>query len=222
LIKSAVELALERTKHLEVDESSLKASEYKVSGRKAAGRYLEVSVDDAGSAGDSLASAIKAVDPQFSEVFRKAVFDVISAQIQLSAGAVDQEKFARIGAGLGIVSLSVTGKGLLGRGSPEKEVIGLVQQIAAFAGKYQEEVKRVEQAIRTQWAPKLKEKERQLAARMGQDVRLDPMSDPEFAAFYKQNVEALRARYSEALDGAKNELAVLCGIIEAENSSSRE
>ena len=77
-------------------------------------------------------------------------------------------------------------------------------------------MKRVEQAIRSQWAPKLKEKERQMAARMGQDVRMDPMADPEFAAFYKQNVEALRTNYSDALDRAKQELAVFCGFAAAE------
>jgi hypothetical protein len=88
----------------------------------------------------------------------------------------------------------------------------MVQQIASFLKKYQEEVKRVEQAIRNQWAPRFKEKERQMAARMGQDVRLDPMADPEFAAFYKQNVEALRKNYADALERAKVELAALCGI----------
>ena len=94
----------------------------------------------------------------------------------------------------------------------KKKASALVRQVSDFLSKYQEEVKRVEQAIRSQWAPKLKEKQRQLAARMGQDVRLDPMADPEFAAFYKQNFEALRANYSEALERAKGELAALCGF----------
>ena len=51
-----------------------------------------------------------------------------------------------------------------------------------------------------------------MAARMGQDVRIDPMSDPEFAAFYKQNVSAARAQYQAALDKAKEDLAALLGI----------
>jgi len=73
-------------------------------------------------------------------------------------------------------------------------------------------MKNVEQAIRKQWAPKLREKERQMAARLGQDVRLDPMMDPEFSAFYKQNVGAVRQQYEAALDKAKAELAAIIGV----------
>jgi hypothetical protein len=135
-------------------------------------------------------------------------------QIQLPTGPFDPEKISVLGAGLGTLATLAPGKNLLSGGASEKKVIALVQQISAFVSKYLEEVKRVEQAIRTQWAPKLKEKERQLAARMGQDVRLDPMSDPEFSAFYKQNFEALRSNYMQALEGAKKDLASLGGLIE--------
>ena len=122
-----------------------------------------------------------------------------------------------LGTGLGALAGVAPSLGALAGASAEKKAISLVQQVSSFLSKYQEEVKRVEQAIRTQWAPKLKEKERQMAARMGQDVRLDPMADPEFAAFYKQNFEALRANYSDALERAKSELTGLCGIAKEEN-----
>ena len=134
------------------------------------------------------------------------------AQIQLPTGLFDADRLASIGTGLGVVAGSVPAQGQLAGPAAQKKVVALMQQISAFLSKYVEEVKRVEQAIRTQWAPKLKEKERQMAARMGQNVRLDPMSDPEFAAFYKQNFEALRANYNEALERAKGEIAALCGM----------
>ena len=88
----------------------------------------------------------------------------------------------------------------------------LFQQLAGFFKQYLDDMKNVEQAIRKQWGPKIREKERQMAARMGQDVRIDPMSDPEFAAFYKQNVSAARAQYQAALDKAKEDLAAMLGI----------
>ncbi len=99
----------------------------------------------------------------------------------------------------------------------KKQVETLMQQISAFMEKYLEELKLLEQAIRSQWAPKLREKEMKMAARMGQDVRLDPMADPEFAAFYKQNVEALRNNYSDALERAKQGLKELLKISEEES-----
>jgi hypothetical protein len=136
---------------------------------------------------------------------------VLAAQIQLPSAGFSAEKLASIGSGLGALALASAPKGPLGQGV-DRKVIALVQQMSAFLSKYLEDLKKVEQAIRTQWAPKLREKERQLAARMGQDVRLDPMQDPEFAAFYKQNVENLRTSYSDALEKAKEDLALLCGF----------
>ncbi|TXT42188.1 MAG: hypothetical protein FD137_2194 [Spirochaetes bacterium] len=196
LIKSALELALEKTKDLTLDNAALEANKAKTEGRKTGGAFLASPEDT------DIDAAIKAANPEHREIFRKAIFEVLVAQIQLPSGIFDPDKFKILGKGLG---------SLAGMGN-DKKVVSMVRNISNFVAKYLEEVKRVEQTIRTQWAPKLKEKERQLAARMGQDVRLDPMSDPEFSAYYKQNFENLRATYSQALEGAKVDLASLCGF----------
>lgn len=206
LIKSALELALERTKNLEVDEIAIEANRIKTEGRKAAGKFLD---DPDGS---DVASAVSSVDASNRELFRKSVFDVLCAQIQLPGVYFDPGKITVIGSGLAALAAAAPGKSKGAGAAAEKQVAAMIQQIASFLTKYQEEVKRVEQAIRSQWAPKLKEKERQMAARMGQEIRLDPMADPEFAAFYKKNVEGLKASYSQALEQAKLEIAGLCGF----------
>ena len=212
MIKSALELALERTKNLEVDEVAIEAHRIKTEGRRAAGKFL----DDPENT--NLQKAIQGIDSQNREAFRRSIFDVLIAQIQLPGSYFDAEKLTLIGAGLAALAAAAPVKGGAAGAGAEKKIISMVQQIASFIVKYQEEVKRVEQAIRSQWAPKLKEKERQMAARMGQDIRLDPMADPEFAAFYKQNVENLKANYSDALERAKGELAALSGMEEPESN----
>lgn len=205
-IKSALELALERTKNLQLDESAMKAGKAKTEGRKTAGKFL----DDPGST--DLEASLSSIEPEQREVFRRALFDVLTSHIQLPSGSFDADKFEIVAKGLGIVARLVpepkTGK------AAEKQAVSLLQQISAFLSKYMEEVQRVEQAIRTQWAPKLKEKERQMAARMGQEVRLDPMKDQEFAQFYKQNVESLRNNYRDALERAQEDLAAISGFQE--------
>ena len=205
MIRSALELALERTKDFHADEKALKANAIKVEGRKAAGKFLE------GGEAEDLGAGVRAAEPEYREIFRKAAYEVLAAQIQLPNANSPPEKLTSIGAGLGALALAAAPKGPAGSGA-DRKVVALVQQMAAFLSKYLEDLKKVEQAIRTQWAPKLRDKERQMAARMGQDVRLDPMQDAEFAAFYKQNVENLRASYSDALDKAKEDLAILCGF----------
>jgi hypothetical protein len=195
---------------LKIDEAALEASNIKTEGRRAAGKYLE----DFGQY--DLTKAVKGAKSQ-EELFRKSACEVLVAQIQLPVGYYDPDRISLIGSGLAILaSLAPSGKDG-SQAAAKKQVEGLMQQISAFMEKYLEELKRVEQAIRSQWAPKLREKEMKMAARMGQDVRLDPMADPEFAAFYKQNVEALKNNYSDALERAKQGLKDLLQISEAES-----
>ena len=210
MIKSALELALERTKDLKIDEAALEASNIKTEGRRAAGKYLE----EFGQY--DLAKAVREAKSQ-EELFRKSACEVLVAQIQLPAGYYDPDRISLIASGLAtLASLAPAGKDS-SPAAAKKQVEGLMQQISAFMEKYLEELKRVEQAIRSQWAPKLREKEMKMAARKGQDVRLDPMADPEFAAFYKQNVEALKNNYSDALERAKQSLKDILRISEAES-----
>ena len=64
MIKSALELALERTKNLKVDEASLEASRIKTEGRKTAGKFLEV------PEATDIAAAVLAVAEDGRERFR--------------------------------------------------------------------------------------------------------------------------------------------------------
>jgi hypothetical protein len=54
--------------------------------------------------------------------------------------------------------------------------------------------------ITQQYAPKLRQKEEELARRTGRPVTLDPFQDPEFVAFYNQNMSVLKERYQAAID----------------------
>lgn len=208
VIKSALELALERTKDLQLDENAQKIADAKIEGRKAASRYLEdpASVD--------FKAILNTLDPVQRQAFLSSAFEVLSNFIQLPTNSVvDTEKMEAIGKAIVLLC------GLSVRFPSEKEVKlaqqqarSLFQQILRFLSQYQEEMKRVEQAIRNQWAPKLKEREKQLAAALGQNVRMDPMSDPEFAEFYRKNIEAMRNNYGKALEDAKSQLADICGF----------
>jgi hypothetical protein len=74
---------------------------------------------------------------------------------------------------------------------------------------YLNEVTHYDQAIRQQYAPKLRQKEEELSRRVGREVRLDPFQDPEFVAFYNQNLNALKANYQTAVDQVREEASRL-------------
>jgi len=208
MIKSALELALERTKDMKVDEGAIEAQRLRIEGKKAAGKYLE------DPKANPLDKGITASPKEGRKTMREGAFEVLASQFQLPSGETSLEKLETLRGGF--VALASTGaNGLLGGiAGPlaEKKIQTLFEQLAAFFRQYLDDMKNVEQVIRKQWGPKLREKEREMSARMGQDVRFDPMMDPEFSAFYKQNVGAVRQQYQAALEKAKVDLASMLGI----------
>jgi hypothetical protein len=203
MIKSALELALEKTKDLAVDEAAIAARELRQEGKRAAGQFL----DDPASGG--LGERLEAFPKDKRSFVREGMFEVLASQLQLPTNEASMAKlellgkaFASLGSPGGLKGMALGG---------EKRVQALFQQLTGFFRQYLDDMKNVEQVIRKQWGPKLREKEREMSARMGQDVRLDPMADPEFAAFYKQNVGAVRQQYQAALEKAKSDLAAMVG-----------
>lgn len=207
LIKSALELALEKTKDMKVDPAAIEAAELRQEGKKAAGLFL----DDPESS--DLGKKLSAYPKEKRSHLKEGMVEILQAQLQMPTNEAAIGKLERIAKGYAALT---EGAGLLGGplggAMADKKVQAIFQQLAAIFRQYIDDMKNVEMAIRKQWAPKLREKERQMAARLGQDVRLDPMMDPEFAAFYKQNVGAVRQQYEAALDKAKAELATIVGV----------
>ncbi|MGO8692182.1 MAG: DUF6657 family protein [Rectinemataceae bacterium] len=206
MIKSALELALEKTKDLEVDEAALENTRLRQEGKKAAGRFLE-SPDEI-----DLAATLIAFGNGQRAAVREGMYEVLSAQIQLPSNDASLSKLDITAKGFSAIASAIGGVKSGGGGSADKRMQALFQQLSTFFHQYLDDMKNVEQVIRKQWAPKLREKEREMSARMGQDVRIDPMMDPEFSAFYKQNVGGVRQQYQSALEKAKTDIQNLMGI----------
>jgi hypothetical protein len=200
MIKSALELALEKTKDLTVDEAALEVNRLRQEGKKTAGRYLDEPESN------DLGAKLAAFPKEQRKSVKAGMIETLSSQLQLPTNEASIAKFDLLAKGF-VALAAAGGSGLM----PEKRAQALLQQISSFLRQYLDDMKNVEQVIRKQWGPKLREKEREMSARMGQDVRIDPMMDPEFSAFYKQNVGAVRQQYQAALDKAKVDIAALMG-----------
>lgn len=199
LIKSALEIALERTKDMKADPLALKAFELKQEGQRLAGEFLS------DPAAIDLEARIKALAKEDRGILRQAVFGVLAARIQLPLTK----------AGMPPGTLETLAKGFSALASspfPDKRVGGLLKQIEDFLARYLEDASNLDAALRKQFAPKLQRKEQELAARTGQAVRLDPLLDPEFLKVYQQNVGHLKSQYQSALDQAKEDLSAMLGI----------
>jgi len=198
-IKSALEIALEKTKDLKADPAALAASVARQDGKRLAGEYLSAP----GEA--DLGKRLAALPKDRRDHAREGAFEVLASRMQLpmSASADPAADLAPIAAGM---------KALCSVPFGDKRIQGLFDQLGGFLKQYIDDSRKVEEAVRKQYAPRLRQKEQEMSTRMGRPVRLDPMTDPEFAAFYKQNVGQMKAQYQDALDRAKDDLAGLCGV----------
>ena len=184
-IKSALEIALERTESVKSDKSSIGLFEAKQKGKKLASEFLEGTIK-------SLEEEIKKEAAECRENLKQGIFDVLLSRITLPA-----EKD-------GLKKLEIAGQGLhavIG----DKRFGEIIKQFNQIMSQYLDEATQYEEAIKRQYAPKLRQKEEELSRRFGRQVKIDPFQDPEFIAFYNQHINALKTNYQAAVDQVREE-----------------
>jgi len=184
VIKTALEIALERTETVKSDKSGIDQFEMKKRGKKLANAFLEGGVD--------LADEIKKTKADSRESLKQGIFDVLVTQIALPTGKDDEKRIEQVGKGLQIVINN-------------SEFNAMYKQLVQLLGRYLQEAAQYEQAIQQQYAPKLRQKEEELSRRLGREVRIDPFQDSEFVAFYNQHMNALKGNYESIIEQAKEE-----------------
>ena len=192
-IKSALELALERTESVKSDKAGVEQFELKREGKKIAGAFLEDPEEH------PIEPALKKYPKDKLPSVRRGVFDILITQINLPSVSEDLKRLETVGRGLN----AIVG---------DKKFAALFGQLAQALERYLGEADQYDKAIRQQFAPKLRQKEEEIARRTGRKLQIDPMQDPEFVAFYNQNMGALRERYQGAVDQVREQAGVLFGV----------
>jgi len=188
-IKSALEIALERTESVKTDRASVEQYEAKQQGKRLANAYLADS-------SKSLENELKKYPKNQQESLKQGIFDVLSPQITIPLVREDLPRLEAVGKGLCL---------LINDGP----FSGMYKQLTQLLSQYFDEAAQYGQIISQQYAPKLRQKEEELSRRMGREVRLDPFQDPEFVAFYNKSLGALKENYQVAVDQVREEAARL-------------
>jgi hypothetical protein len=188
-IKSALEIALERTETVKGDRERISNYETRQRGKKLAGVFLE--------GGVSFEGEIKKLNGEEREALRQGIFDVLLPQVSLPQSEEDLGRIEKAGKGLA----ALTGV----------QFSRLYAQFVQALRQYLEETEEFDQAIKQQYAPKLRQKEEELARRLGRELRLDPFQDPEFVAFYNQNMNSLKGKYQSLVEQVRAEAARVFG-----------
>ena len=185
VIKTALEIALEKTGNVKVDKAIINQYEAKQKGIKTANAFLSGGIDD-------ISEELKKTPSQDRDSVKQGIFDVLVSQIVLPESNESAAKMERIGKGLSFVIKS-------------NEFQAMYKQILQMFSRYIEESAHYEKMIEQQYAPKLRQKEEELSRRMGREVHIDPLQDPEYINFYNQHMSALKGNYEPFAEQAREE-----------------
>jgi hypothetical protein len=190
-IKSALEIAMERTEGVTGDREKLAEDSLVKEGKRIASSFLSASE---GATEADIKEKLKAYRGKELRWVKDGVFQTLVANIVLPLDETYREKLAVIGRGLpGVI--------------PDKKRLALIfDQLSQFFDQYLENKKAIRTQLDQQFAPRLRQRETQLAKQTGQQVHLSPMQDPEFVNLLRRNMGQLEERYQSSLTGLKEEL----------------
>lgn len=189
-IKSALEIAMERTKDVQIDPEAIQQNILLKEGRKFASEYLFTLNFDK----DELCRKIKSYSGESKKTFTEGLAKTFLSNIILPKNEEFTEQLQNIESGLCDISKN------------KKDIAVMIEQIKQFFIQYLENRKQLIEAVKQQYAPKLMQKQQEMAERYGQEVTLSPEQDPEFIELLKANLSKMETQYNESLKGAKEEL----------------
>jgi hypothetical protein len=185
-IKTAWEIVLERTESIKSDKASIEQFEAKQTGKKAANEFLD-STAEKNEKSKIIEEALKKAPKEQRQSLRIGVFETLISRLSLPGSKDDIKTLDAVGKGLQCVI-------------DDPQFSNVFRQFKDIISHYLDDAEQYEQAITQQYAPRLRQKEAELSKRMGQQVKIEPLQDPEFVAFYKQNMNTLKGKYQQFID----------------------
>lgn len=191
-IKSSLEIALERTRDVQADPEHLQASGFITAGKKLVPQYLN-------DPEFSLARKIREHEGKERQWVSRGVFDALCSNLALPSDEYGLKRNRR----------AMEGFAAILRDQRRLRIMG--QQLEQFFTEYFQERQQLRQNVDRQYAPRLQQKEEELARRTGTRVRLDPATDPEYVQLLRQQMALLEDRYGNVLQQVKQDLSSMFG-----------
>jgi hypothetical protein len=189
-IKSAMEIALEKTQDIKSDKAALAAAEEKEEGKKLASAFFR-------DPGMDLAAKLKDLPKEKIAAVKEGFFQIILSNLTLPRDEEDLKKLDTLARALEILT------------GGKARIADFKSQLKQFFKQWLDDKKNLGEALRRQLGPMLKQKEAQIAQQIGRPVRLDPHSDPDYMKAYNTNMGNLESRYAQALAQAKEDIAAM-------------
>jgi len=192
-IKSALEIALEKTQNIEGNKEKLEKHEAIQKGKQIVSKFLM----EPKSPDYDLVKFLKSLEGKKRDWAREGAFQTTLSNITLPMQEEDLEKLQAVESALGAVI------------KEKKHISQMMAQLKDFFTQYLGHREQLRQQMEEQFAPKLKEKQEAISRQVGTEVVLEASSDPDFVAALKSNQAQLDEQYQNALGEFKGQLESL-------------
>jgi len=186
-IKSALELALEKTQDVQSDKKSLEAHEMRQHGKRLVSRLNE-------NPGLDIRKDLKQYGAEQQKWVKEGFYQVIMANLSLPNSEADLAKIDTLERGLGFVI------------KDKSSLSHLFEQTRQLLKQYLENRQHLIEQLRASFSDRLRQREEELARQFGHRVKVDPSQDPEFASALQQHMGRLQQQYEEVLQQLRTEL----------------
>ena len=186
-IKSALEIALERTQDVEANKEALEANTYITEGKKAVSKFLSEEDLD-------LKKLLEGFDRKHARHVKEGALQALLANLKLPPDEMS------------LLQSKKAGLGFHGLVADRKHLDKLLNQMEQFLQDFLQERRRVVEAVSQRFEPILRQKEQAMSQQLGAKVKIDPAMDPDYQKMLRDNLTILEDRYNQVLGRVKQEL----------------
>ena len=197
LIKSAWELALEKTETLEADPVKIKHDLKVKEGRQLAAAYLM----DIDVTKEETKEKLETYSGEEKKAVQEGFALTLLSNLALPRNANFKESFTKV---LDLGSIIA---------QEDTQITDLLSQMEGFFSQYLQNQEEMIERMKQQFAPHLEQKQAQLRQQYGPNYNLRAEQDPEFMKLLDKNLSQLDDQYNNILLQAKDQLKVLLGIV---------
>lgn len=186
-IKSALELAMEKTADMKIDKEKLKQKELNKKGQILASSILNGNEKDG-------VSKLKSYSSEDKKYIIEGFVETLLSNIRLPLYINSDNKLEILEKTFAMIS-------------DKKEIYNLVfTQLQQLFGKFIEDIQNLSEGLKQQYMPVLMQKQQQMMQQTGQNIQLEPEQDPEFMELLSRHRKELEAQYNTVIAQAKSEL----------------
>ena len=191
-IRSAWEIALEKTEGMEIDQEKIRHNTEIDRIRRIAGQYI--TADEGEGSEEDLRAKLSSFP---SALVREALTSTIMNSMVLPQdGSAVEEKTKRI-------------RTLLSIAFPSADILSYYDQISQHMAQYPKHKEEMMKHLKEQLEPMLRQKEETMREKYGQSVHLTIENDKESLEMVKNYIDRLNSQYQQTLDNAKENMKAL-------------